>query len=166
MNDFRVGIGQDSHKFSTDPDRKLFLGGIEVLDEIGLEGNSDADVVIHAICRALEQAIGGESFSVYADEMNGRGITDSKEYLKVSVAHVKEKGFRINNVGISVEAKRPNISKISESIKNSLSPILEISNEDIGISATSGEEMTPFGKGEGVQAFAIVSLSRTFPKSL
>jgi 2-C-methyl-D-erythritol 2,4-cyclodiphosphate synthase len=166
MNDFRVGIGQDSHKFSEDERRKLFLGGFEVSDEKGLEGNSDADVVIHAICRALEQAIGGESFSVYADEMNGRGITDSKEYLKVSVAHVKEKGYKINNVGISIEAKRPNISKISGSIKNSLSPILEISIDDIGINATSGEGMTPFGRGEGVQAFAIVSLSPTFSKSL
>lgn len=158
IKDFRVGIGQDSHRFSNNPDKKLFLGGVEVVGEIGLEANSDGDVVIHAICRALEQAIGGESFSVYADKLNQNGIMDSKEYLKVSVAHVKEKGYKINNVGISIEAKCPNISKISEDIKNSLANILEAENSDIGISATSGEELTSFGKGEGIQCFAIVSL--------
>lgn len=158
MKDFRVGMGQDSHKFSNTAGRKLFLGGREITNEAGLEGNSDGDVIIHALCRALEQAIGGESFSIYADKMLNEGIMDSKEYLKISVKHVKEKGYKINNVGISVEAKKPNISKISESIRNSLASILEISEENIGINATSGEEMTPFGKGEGIQTFAIVSL--------
>lgn len=158
MKDFRVGIGQDSHKFSDDPNKKLFLGGIEVSDEKGLEANSDGDAVIHAICRALEQAIGGESFSIYADKMNKDGVLDSKDFLKVSMEHVKEKGYRINNVGISIEAKKPNISKISDNMKKSLSSVLEIAEENIGINATSGEELTPFGKGEGVQAFAIVSL--------
>ncbi len=158
MEDFRVGIGQDSHRFSNDSERKLILGGLEVAGEKGLEGNSDADVVIHAICRALEQAIGGESFSVYADRMNSEGIRDSKEYLKVSVSHVKEKGYKINNVGISIEAKKPNIQKISEDMKKCLAPILDIAKESIGINATSGEELTSFGKGEGIQTFAIISL--------
>lgn len=158
MKDFRVGIGQDSHKFSNTAGRKLFLGGVEIADGMGLEGNSDGDAIIHAICRALEQAIGGESFSIYADQMNKEGIMDSKEYLKISVMHVKEKGYKINNVGISVEAKKPNISKISASIKNSLAAVLEITTENIGINATSGEDLTPFGKGEGIQVFAIVSL--------
>ena len=158
MKDFRVGIGQDSHKFSHMAGRKLFLGGVAVANEMGLEGNSDGDVIIHAICRALEQAIGGESFSVYADKMNQEGIMDSREYLKVSVKHVREKDYKINNIGISVEAKKPNIAKISEDIKKSLAAVLEMPVENIGINATSGEELTPFGKGEGIQVFAIVSL--------
>lgn len=158
ISDFRVGIGQDSHKFSNDVNRKLFLGGFEVPGEAGLQGNSDADVVIHALCRALEQAIGRESFSVYADQMNSEGVMDSKEFLKVAVSHVKEKGYLLSNVGISIEAKKPNISKISQEMKKTLSDILEITKENIGISATSGEEMTSFGKGEGIQCFAIVSL--------
>lgn len=156
--DFRVGFGQDSHKFSNDPNKKLFLGGAEIVNEAGLEGNSDGDVVIHALCRALEQAIGGESFSVYADEMNNQGIADSKEYLKVSMDHIREKGYSVNNAGISVEAKYPMILPLSDKIRAVLAPILEIDRDNIGINATSGEEMTPFGKGEGIQAFAIVSL--------
>lgn len=158
MNNFRVGMGQDSHKFSDDPSRKLFLGGVEVADEAGHEGNSDGDVIIHALCNALEQAIGSNSLAVYTDPMCEKGITDSKEYLKVAMEHIKEKGYKVNNVGISVEAKSPMILPIADEMRYALAPILETEKENIGINATSGEEMTPFGKGEGIQAFAIVSV--------
>jgi len=158
MNDFRIGMGQDSHKLIKDPAKKLVLGGVEIEDEKAFEGNSDGDVIIHALCNALEQAIGGNSLAVYSDQMCKEGITDSKEYLKVAVGHIKENGYRVNNVGISLEAKYPMILPLSDKIRDVLSPILEISNDAIGINATSGEGMTAFGKGEGVQAFAIVSL--------
>lgn len=161
MNDFRVGIGQDSHKFSSDPNKKLFLGGIEIAEAQGLEANSDGDVVIHALCNALEQALGNDSFSTYADPMCQKGITDSKEYLRVALEHVRDKKYKINNIGISVEAKKPKILPVSNKIRKFLSEIMKIEEDAIGINATSGEELTAFGKGEGVQAFAIVSLSRT-----
>ncbi|HLN18689.1 MAG TPA: 2-C-methyl-D-erythritol 2,4-cyclodiphosphate synthase [Patescibacteria group bacterium] len=155
---FRVGLGQDSHKFSTDQKRKLFLGGFEVPNEIGLEGNSDADVVIHAICRALEQAIDGDSFSVYADEMSKDGINDSKKYLKKAVEHVKIQNYKINNIGISIEANKPNISSIAKAMKQKLASVMEIDADKIGIGATSGEKLTAFGRGEGIQVFAIVTV--------
>ena len=158
MNDFRVGMGQDSHKLTINPAKKLVLGGVELEDEKAFEGNSDGDVIIHALCNALGQAIGEDSLAVYSDQMCKKGITDSKEYLKVAVEHIKEKGYRINNVDISVEAKYPMILPLADRMRDALSPILEISNDVIGINATSGEGMTAFGKGEGVQAFAIVSL--------
>jgi 2-C-methyl-D-erythritol 2,4-cyclodiphosphate synthase len=64
----RVGLGHDSHRFSSDAARRLMLGGVLIPEHAGLEGDSDADVVLHALCRALEQAIGGDSFSEYATE--------------------------------------------------------------------------------------------------
>ena len=156
---FKVGFGQDSHRFSEDKKRKLILGGVEFENCCGLKGNSDADVIIHAICNALEQSIGGKSFSVYADLMyRERGTIDSVEYLKVAVNHIQERGYFINNLGITVEAKQPMILPMENDIKNRLAPILNIKSADIGINATSGEEMTSFGKGEGIQVFAIVSL--------
>lgn len=158
MNDFRVGIGQDSHKFSNNPDKKLFLGGIEIKDEPGLESNSDGDPIMHSVCNALEQAIGNDSFSTYADEMCENGITDSKEYLKYALNHIKDKGYRINNIGISIEAKRPKILPVTNDIRKSIADILKIDESSIGINSTSGEDITCFGKGEGIQAFAIVSL--------
>jgi len=154
----RIGFGQDSHRFSSDPNRKLVLGGVPVPNEAGLEGNSDADVVLHALCRALEQAIGRDSFSQYADEMSRRGIADSREYLKVAKAHVEEAGYRVINIGLTIEALRPRIETLSPMMKRTISGILEIAADAIGINATTGERMTPFGQGEGIQAFAIVNL--------
>ena len=154
----RVGLGQDSHRFSNDPARKLVLGGVEVPDERGLDGNSDADVVLHALCRALEQAIGGADFSRYADEMSRRGIDDSRQYVAVARSNVEHAGYRVNNVGISIEAAHPRIDPLRERMQASIAALLGIAVHDVGISATSGEKMTPFGKGEGIQAFAIVSL--------
>ena len=160
MNDFRVGLGQDSHKLIVNSAKKLILGGIEIEHEKSFEGNSDGDVIIHALCNALEQAIGGNSLAVYTDPMCKKGITDSKKYLKVAMEHIKEKGYKVNNVGISIEAKSPMILPLADKMRDALSPILEVSNDVIGINATSGEEITPFGKGEGIQAFAIVSLKK------
>ena len=158
---FRVGFGQDSHRFSSDGTRKLVLGGVTVPNEAGLAGNSDADVVLHALCRALEQAIGLDSFSRYADEMSRNGINDSREYLKVAKRHLQEAGYRVNNIGLTIEASKPRIEPLSALMKRSIAGILEINEGAIGINASTGEGMTPFGRGEGIQTFAIVSLHQT-----
>ena len=98
----RVGIGQDSHRFSGDPKRKLVLGGVEVPNERGLAGNSDADVVLHALCRALEQAIGLDSFSEYADEMSRRGSTTARSTSSAK-AHI-ESGYGVTNIELDDRA--------------------------------------------------------------
>lgn len=157
---FRVGFGQDCHRFSSDPARPLVLGGVTVAGCPGLDGNSDADVVLHALCRALEQAIGGDDFSRYADEMSARGIHDSGAYVAVARAHVEQAGYRVNNVGVTIEAQRPKIDPIRVQMKRSIAHLLGIAENDIGINASSGEKLTAFGRGEGIQAFVIVSLER------
>lgn len=155
---FRVGFGQDSHKFSEDANKKLILGAVEVVGERGLESNSDGDPILHAICAAIEQALGRVNFSVYADTMCKNGITDSAEYLKIALEHLNQDGYAINNLGISVEAKNPKILPIEEKIKNRLAEILLIEKSKIGINATSGDGLTAFGKGEGIQVFVIISI--------
>jgi len=151
-------MGQDSHPFGEDKDKKCVLGGVVLDDVRGFAGKSDGDVIMHALCAGIEQALGRKNFSTYADELCKEGITDSKEYLKVAVGHMKEMGYTINNVGISVECKMPKILPIEDEIKQNLAPILETERENIGINATTGEGMTAFGRGEGVQAFVVVSL--------
>ena len=155
---FRVGLGQDSHRFSDDPDRKLVLGGVEIPGASGLDGNSDADVLLHALCRALEQALGEDSFSRYADEMSRNGINDSREYVKVAISRVRQAGYRVNNVGLTIEAQRPKIEPYRLALKESVAALLQVAVDAVGINASTGENLTPFGKGEGIQAFAIVSL--------
>lgn len=155
---FRIGIGQDSHPFVKNENKILVLGGVIVENSPGLEGNSDGDVIIHALCNAMEQAIGGDSLSAYADQMCKQGVTDSREYLKIANKHIKERDYQINNLGISIEAKEPRILPIADQIRESLAKILQIEKEKIGINATTGERLTTFGKGDGIQVWAVVNL--------
>lgn len=155
---FRVGLGQDSHRFSQDPERPLVLGGVVVQGARGLDGNSDADVVLHALCRALEQAIGNDGFSRYADDMSRNGVNDSREYVKVARANVERAGYVVNNVGLTIEAHTPRIDPLRDAMKTSIATLLGIAAGDVGINASTGEALTAFGRGEGIQAFAIVSL--------
>ena len=155
---FRIGMGQDSHRFAADPARPLLLGGVRVADARGLDGNSDADVFLHALCRALEQALGEDAFSRYADALCAQGVADSREYVKVARSRVEAAGWRVNNVGLTIEARTPKIEPLRVAMKQSVATLVGIAPDAVGINATSGEGMTPFGKGEGIQAFAIVSL--------
>lgn len=155
---FKVGIGQDSHKFSKNKSRVLVLGGIKILNQSGLEANSDGDVLIHALCNALESAIGEGSFSKYADKMCEKGTTNSAEYLKKALKNIDKQGYQINNIGINIEAQKPKIEPISKKIKNNLANIMKISPKIIGLVANSGEGLTAFGKGKGIQVLVITSL--------
>ena len=154
----RVGIGQDSHRF-TDEAKPLVLAGVTIGGR-GLEANSDGDVVLHALFNAISSSIGEKPFSYHADEMCEQGIKDSKEYIKVIAKKLNEREYAINNIGIALECKTPNIRAVDEKLKESLSSILGIDKENIGITATSGEGLTEFGKGEGIQCFAIVGVKK------
>ena len=155
---FKVGFGQDSHKFSKDKSKKLILGSYLVPNEAGLDANSDGDVVLHALFNAISQAIGERSLGFYADEMYRNGITDSKEYLKVILDKLKQKSLKINNIGITIEAGRPKLEGHTDKIKDSVSKLICLDKDNIGINYTSGEGLTAFGKGEGMQCFAVVSV--------
>jgi 2-C-methyl-D-erythritol 4-phosphate cytidylyltransferase/2-C-methyl-D-erythritol 2,4-cyclodiphosphate synthase len=155
--DFRIGIGQDSHFFE-EKKKGLTLAGIFLKDELKLKANSDGDVVFHAIFNALSQAIGDKSLGFYADKECEKGIKDSKKYIQIILKKIKKQGFKINNLGIMIEAGNPKIDPLVPKMKKSLSPLLDLNSRRIGITATSGEECTVFGEGLGIQCFAIASL--------
>jgi len=158
VNASKIGIGQDSHRFT---DKKpLILGSVKISDKNGFKANSDGDVILHALFNALSTAIGDRSLGFYADKMFKEGITNSKKYLEFILNKVKDKGYKIINVAIMLECKKPKIDENIEKIKNALSKLLKIKKENIGIAATSGEELTEFGKGEGMQCFVGVVLNR------
>ena len=160
LGSVRVGLGQDSHMFGEDEDKPLVLGGIIIKDIPGLKANSDGDVILHALFNALSQAVGGKSLGYYADHLAEKGVKDSKEYLKIALEMVNKAGYKINNVGIMVEAKRPRFEGYEDKIKDSIANLCGIEKDKIGFTVTSGEELTEFGRGLGIQAFAIVSLAK------
>src|SRR3989344_1862180 len=157
VNASRIGIGMDSHKFSKGK-KPLMLGGIKISNKDGFDANSDGDVVLHALFNALSTAIGMKSLGFYADKMLKEGITDSKQYLKFITGKTNEKNLKIQNVAIMLEGKRPKIDGRIDRIKNSLSKLLGIKSDYIGIAATSGEGLTEFGEWKGMQCIAVVSL--------
>ncbi len=156
---FKVGLGQDSHRFShVHEKRKLYLGGVEIKGERGLKGNSDADVILHSLFNSIAQIIGWKSLGNHADKLcKEEGITDSKEYLKEPLKKLKEMNYVITTVGITIECKKPKIDPISDEIKEKVAEILKIEPDQVGIIATTGEKLTPFGRGEGIQVFSVVT---------
>ena len=159
---FRVGLGKDSHKIKFKiKNEKLKisrLGGVEIKDW-EIIANSDGDVIIHALCNALSSAIGGDSLGTWADEMFEKGITDSRKFLKIILARIKEKGLRVNNIAVCVEAKKPRLTrKQIQKIRTSLANLLDIAETVVGLTFTSDNGITPFGQGKAVQALVLASL--------
>ena len=154
----RIGIGQDSHRFEKTV-YGLVFGGIHFSQHLKLNGNSDGDVLIHSLCNALSSAIGGESLSTWSDDMClKQGIVDSRQYLKYIVNQISKK-FSISNISVSVEAQIPRLTPDEKQmVKKSLADILKINPDQIGITYTSGEDLTAFGKKEGIQVFSTVLL--------
>jgi len=153
----KVAIGQDSHAFDFDnKNRRLILAGIEFEDCPGLKANSDGDVVFHALANAVSGITCVNILGDIADDMClKKGITDSSEYLKESLKHLGD--CKIIHVSISIECRKPKITpKIPEMRKN-ISKILDIPENCVGITATSGEGLTEFGKGNGIQVFCCIT---------
>ena len=152
----KVGIGQDSHRFDIgNNNKKLILGGVIFEDEEPLLGNSDADVVLHAITNAISGVTCVDILGKVSDEMCRNGIVNSEEYVKEALKYLKEK---IVHISISIECSRPKISPKIEEMRKNISRILGISENSVGITATSGEGLTAFGSGEGISCFSIITV--------
>ncbi len=156
---FRVGCGQDVHPFGTDPQKPLMIGGVVFAGMPGFVGNSDGDVVLHALCDAIEQAIGGDSFALYADQLClEKGVTDSAAYVDVALQHMRHAGWELNNIGVSLECQVPRIMPHVEHMRERISSLTGLGSDAIGITATSGEGLSDVARGAGVAAHVIVSV--------
>lgn len=154
----RVGIGQDSHRFDhNDKVKRLVLGGVVFDGHPPLLGNSDADVVLHSITNAISGVTCVNILGETSDHMClNQGITDSKEYLRESLKYLNDK--KIVHLSISIECKIPKITPSIPEMRTSIAHLLEIPENCVGITATTGEGLTAFGKGEGIQVFSCVTV--------
>lgn len=152
----QTGIGTDSHKFDTKGTLKLC--GISIKKFPKLKANSDGDIAIHALATAISQALGQGSLGTFADAINKKGMTESTEFLKPLFAKLSKKNLTIGHIGLHFECKNPRIDPLVPDMKKSLCGIFKIKSEQIGITATSGEELSPFGKGKGIHCIATANL--------
>ncbi|HKP94762.1 MAG TPA: 2-C-methyl-D-erythritol 2,4-cyclodiphosphate synthase [Fibrobacteria bacterium] len=159
---FKVGIGQDSHRIQEPAAGKaLVLGGVALREPYALEGNSDSDVVLHAITNAVSGITGKPILGPVADGMCKAGITDSTAYLQKALEDLDATGYRLTHVSVTLECRRPKILPLLAAMTARVAELTGLSGEDVGITATSGEGLTDFGKGLGIQAFACVSAMRS-----
>lgn len=163
--EFCNAIGQDSHRFMTQdewagqPGRQLMLAGIALPGELPLAGNSDADVVLHALTNAISGVSGVNILGEVSDRLClDEGITDSTIYLREALATLGD--WQVSHVSISIEGKRPRFAPFITVMKERLAELTGLAPSDIGLTATSGEGLTAFGRGEGLQAFCIVTARR------
>jgi 2-C-methyl-D-erythritol 2,4-cyclodiphosphate synthase len=153
----KIGIGYDIHRLV--PGRKLFLGGVEIPHDKGLDGHSDADVLLHALCDAILGALGagdiGEHFP-NTDEKY-RGI--SSVVLLSEVAKVmRGKSFEVANVDTVVIAQEPNLASFKAEMRAQIAKRLGIEEENVNIKATTAEGVGPIGNKEAIAAYAVVLL--------
>ncbi len=154
---FRSGIGQDSHRFlPPDSSKPCIIGGVIFEDVPGLDADSDGDVVYHAICNAVTSLSGVPILGGVAKDLCRKdGITDSQVYLERALQTLKRQ--TIVHLAITIEGKRPYFEDKIRAMRNKIAQVLRIRSDQVGITATSGDGLTDFGCGDGLQAFCILT---------
>lgn len=154
----RTGIGQDSHRFLINGSMKpCILGGVIFEEELGLASDSDGDVILHAICHAISsisgvQILGGIAQDLYEKD----GITDSQVYLKKALETLNQ--FSIQHVALSVTAKRPRLLTKIKEIQSKIASLMQLSVDQVGLTATTGNGLSDVGLGEGVECLCVITV--------
>jgi 2-C-methyl-D-erythritol 2,4-cyclodiphosphate synthase len=157
--DIRVGYGYDVHQMVEG--RELWLGGVLFEHEKGALGHSDADVLLHAICDAILGAAGLRDIGFQFPDTDAqfKGI-DSKKLLQSTLDKINAEKWKVNNIDATVNLERPKILKRVEDMKSIIASICNIETNAVSIKATTGEKMGFVGREEGVEASAVVLLTR------
>jgi 2-C-methyl-D-erythritol 2,4-cyclodiphosphate synthase len=152
-----VGIGYDVHQLVAG--RKLVLGGVEIPHTKGLDGHSDADALMHAICDAVLGALGEEDIGHFFPNTDPRwkGVP-SKIFLEEAAKQAGKRGGRIVNVDATVIAQAPKIYPHIQEMKRQIASALGVSEKQIGVKATTNELMGFIGREEGIAAMAVASI--------
>ncbi len=153
----RIGFGYDAHRLV--PGKKLVLGGIRIPFDRGLDGHSDADVLIHAVVDAIIGALGrGDIGTHFPDNDQSYEGAESTLFLMRAAEWMREQGYILVNLDATVVAQRPRLSPHMPAIRERLSSILNTEEDRVNIKAKTTEGMGFCGREEGIAAYAVVSL--------
>lgn len=153
----KVGIGYDIHRLKEG--RKLILGGVEIPYKKGLEGHSDADVLLHAICDALLGAVSEYDIGTHFPDTDPQycGIS-SLVLLKKVMLIVQKKGGKINNIDSVVIAEEPKIAPFVNKMKDSISSALNMDRGNISVKASTNEGIGAIGSGDAIASYAVATI--------
>jgi len=155
----RTGFGYDVHPFAEG--RRLMLGGIHIPAPRGLAGHSDADVVLHAITDALLGAAGMDDIGTHFPDTDAAyRDADSAELLRLAWAQVRERGWVLVNVDVTVLAETPRLRPHVPAMRERIASVLQVDVDRVNIKATTSERMGFIGREEGIACYAIATLRR------
>ncbi len=159
MTNLRVGHGYDVHRLTTG--RALILGGVTVPYDRGLDGHSDADVLVHAVMDALlGAAAAGDIGKLFPDNDEAfRGIS-SMELLRRVKVHLNSLSYAVVNIDATVVAQAPKLSPYREEMRRNIADALGIDAAQVSVKATTEEHLGFTGRGEGIAAHAVVLIER------
>lgn len=160
--EFLVGFGYDAHRLV--PGRSLILGGVPIPHPLGLDGHSDADVLAHAVTDALIGALGlGDIGRHFPDtDARYRGA-DSMALLEEAFCWARERGYALNNLDVTLVAQAPRVAPHVAGMRERLAAVLDADPTAVNVKGKTTEGMGFCGRGEGMEAFAVVSLRRRAP---
>jgi len=157
--EIRIGNGYDIHRLV--PKRRLILGGIEIVHPLGLHGHSDADVLTHAIMDAMLGALSLGDIGTYFPPSEVQWKDADSLKLLHHVNHlVQQRGWQVGNIDTVVIAERPKLKPHIPAMRDRLAQVLGIQPQQVGIKATTNENLGPVGREEGVAVHAVVLLIR------
>ncbi len=155
----RIGHGYDVHRLVAG--RKLILGGVEVPFEKGLDGHSDADVLVHAVMDALLGAAAlGDIGKLFPDNDDAYLGADSMELLKKVRDVLRVHGWRLGNLDATVIAQRPKLAPYIDTMRQNIAGVLETNVSNVSVKATTEERLGFTGSGEGIAAHAVCLIER------
>jgi 2-C-methyl-D-erythritol 2,4-cyclodiphosphate synthase len=158
--DIRIGQGYDVHAFAEG--RELWLGGIKIPYEQGLDGHSDADVLLHAICDALLGALAlGDIGHLFPNTDQTWKGADSKKLLAICHQRVADLGYSVVNLDCTLLLEAPKIMPYAVEIRSKVAEILHIGPDRVSLKATTSEKLGFIGRKEGACALAVVLLQKT-----
>lgn len=163
--DFRIGMGSDIHRLIEG--KKLMLGGVEIPFNMGLLAHSDGDVVIHAVIDSLFGAAGlGDIGMHYPDNDPNYKNVDSKALLSDCGQKLKQKGWEIVNIDITINAEQPKLGNYKGQIKRCLSGLLEMDFADVNVKAKTGEGLGEIGTSKAISSSAIALIRKRIKRTL
>ena len=155
----RVGMGFDVHKLVEG--RDLWLGGIKIGHSMGLQGHSDADVLLHAVSDALLGAANMRDIGFHFPDTSAKTLDmDSKIILQRVVELIGEKGYKVVNIDATICAERPKINPHVPAMKACMSAVMGIDEDQISIKATTTERLGFTGREEGMAAYAVCLIEK------
>ena len=155
----RIGHGYDVHRLTAG--RKLILGGVEVPFEKGLDGHSDADVLVHAVMDAMLGAAAlGDIGKLFPDNDDAYLGADSVELLKKVRCVLRENGWALSNLDATVIAQRPKLAPYIDEMRKTIASALETDVQNVSVKATTEERLGFTGSGEGIAAHAVCLIER------